>query len=74
MLHIDDIPTDQVFIRNQKLDVLESLLHLGDLGGFEANTIARVCSAWVKFSELIPLLTNQSVSLKIRGQVYSSFI
>ena len=36
--------------------------------------IARVRSAWGKFCELLPLLTNQAIPLKSRGKVYNSCI
>ena len=63
---------------DQKLDVVESFVYFGDEispnGGCEVSTIAKIRSAWGKFCELLPLLTNQAIPLKSRGKVYNSCI
>ena len=47
---------------------------IGDSGGcFDAIT-ARIKSAWKKFRELLPILTNKSISFKSRGRVFQSAI
>ena len=43
-------------------------------GGCEVSNIATIRSAWVKLYELLPLLTNQAISLKSRSKVYNSCI
>ena len=63
---------------DQKLDALEFFVYLGDgiflNGCCEVSTIARIHSAWGKFSELLPLITNQVISLNSRDKVYNSCI
>ena len=49
-------------------------LNGGGGGGCEVSSIARICSAWGKFCELLSLLTNQAIPLKSRGKVYNSYI
>ena len=67
---IDGRPVEHVSLGDQKLDVVESFVYLGDgialNGGCEISIIARIRSAWGKFRELIPLLTNQAITLKYR--------
>ena len=47
---------------------------IGDNGGcFDAIT-ARVKSAWNKFRELLPILTDKSISLPCRGRVFTSAV
>ena len=71
-------PVEHISFGDQKLEVLEFFVYLGDgispNGGCEVSTIARICSAWGNFRELLPLLTNQAIPLKIRGKVYNSCI
>ena len=70
---IDGRPVGHVSVRDQKLEVVESFVYLGDgispNGVCEVSTIARIRSAWEKFRELLPLLTNQAIPLKSRGKV-----
>ena len=70
---IDGGPTEHVSLGDQKLEVVESFVYLGDgispNGGCEVSTIARTRSAWGMFRELLPLLTNQAIPLKSRGKV-----
>ena len=74
----DGRPVEHVSRGDQKFEVVESFVYLGDgispNGGCEVSTIARICSAWGKFCELLPLLTNQAIPLKSRGKVYNSCI
>ena len=75
---IDGKPVKHVSLRDKKLDALESFLYLGDRispnGGREVSTITRICFAWGKFCELLPLLKNLAIPLKRRGKVYNSCI
>ena len=67
-----------MLLGDQKLDVVEFFVYLGDEifpnGGCEISTISRIRSAWGKLSELLPLLTTQAISLKSRDKVYNSCI
>ena len=62
---IDSRPAEHVSLRDQKLDVAESFVYLGNgislIRSCKVSTIARICSAWGKFRELLPLLTNQAI-------------
>ena len=75
---IDSRLVELVSLGDQKLEVVESFVYLGDgispNGGCEVSTIARICSAWGKFHDLLPLSTNQAISLKSRGKVYYSCV
>ena len=75
---IDGRTVEHVSLGDQKLEVVESFVYLGDgispNGGCEVSTIARIRSAWGKFHELLPSLTNQAIHLKSRGKVYNSCI
>ena len=63
---------------DQKLDVVKPFVYLGDRispnGGCKVTTIARIRSTWGTFRQLLPLLTNQAISLKSKGKVYNSCI
>ena len=77
--HIAGTPVEHVSLGDEKLEVVEYFLYLGDgispnIPKCEVRTIARICSTWGKFCELLPLLTNQAIRLKIRGKVYNSCI
>ena len=71
-------PVEHVSLGDKKLGAVESFVCLGNgisqNGGCEVSTIARICSTWRKFCELLPLLTNQEIPLKSRGKVYNSCI
>lgn len=60
-------PTN-VFVGNERLEVVESFCYLGDVmgqaGGCYDAITARIRSAWKKFRELLPLLTNRGISLR----------
>ena len=47
---------------------------VGEGGGAEDASRARVRSAWAKFRELAPILTSRGASLKIKGKVYRACV
>ena len=59
---IDGRPVEHVSLVDQKSDLTEFFVCLGDgisqNGDCEVSNIVRICSAWGKFHELLPLLTN----------------
>jgi hypothetical protein len=61
-----------------KLDCVDRFCYLGDVigdgGGVEEATRARVRCAWGKFMELAPILTARRVSLKLKGKMYRSCV
>ena len=65
-------------IRNDKFEVLDSFCYLGDSIGqsessFQAN-IDRVRAAWKNFHSLLPVLTYNGISLKVRGYACNAWI
>ena len=68
----------EVIIENDKFGVVDSFRYLGDSisqsgSCFEATTdIVRV--AWINFHSLLPVLTNNGISLKVKGHAYNACI
>ena len=66
---IDGRPVEHVSFKDQKLVVVESIVYLGEKvslnGGCDISIIARICSTWEKFRELLTLLTNQAIAFRI---------
>jgi hypothetical protein len=64
----------EIQLGNDRLEVVGSFCYLGDMigqsGGSSDAVSARVRSAWAKFRELLPILTNRGIALKTRGHVY----
>ena len=68
----------EVIIGIDKLEVVDSFHYLdysiSQSGGcFEATT-GRVRAAWKNYHNLLPILTNSGISLKVRGHAYSACI
>jgi hypothetical protein len=61
-----------------KLDCVDKYCYLGDVigdgGGVEEATRARVRCAWGKFMELAPILTARRVSLQLKGKIFRSCV
>src|SRR5580698_10232257 len=61
-----------------RLDCVDRFCFLGDVlgdgGGVEEATRARVRCAWGKFMELAPILTARRASLKLKGKMYRSCV
>jgi len=61
-----------------KLELVDKFSYLGDMlsvnGDADAAVEARIRIGWNKFKHLVPLLTNNDVSLIIRGRLYSSCV
>ena len=47
---------------------------IGDNGSCFDATTSRIKSAWKKFRELLPILTNRGISSKTRGCIFSSAV
>ena len=75
---IDEREVSEVEVGNEKLEVVPEFCYLGDMlsagGGCELAAITRCKSAWGKFRQLLPLLTNRHLPLLTRGKVYSSCV
>ena len=57
---------------DQQLECVDKFWYLGDMigagGGAGESSRARVSSAWAKFRELAPILTNRGASLKVKSE------
>ena len=75
---IDGRPQNQVLVGPDKLEMVASFCHLGDMlsagRGCEIAVTTRVKTAWKKLRELLPVLTSRHLSYKTRGHVYSSCV
>ena len=68
----------EVQMGNDKLEVVTDFCYLGDMisagKGCKLSSITRCKSAWSKFHQLLPLLTNPHLLFKTRGQIYNTYI
>ena len=75
---IDGRPILHVSVDGHQLDTVDTFCYLGDTicagGGCTASIITRCRSAWGKFRELLPILTNKSISPKTRGRIYTACV
>jgi len=60
------------------LELVDMFCYVGDMlsvdGDADAAVEARVCNGWNKFRQLVPLLTNQDISLLMRRKLYTSCV
>jgi len=58
---------------NANLELVDKLCYLGDMlsveGDADAAVETRIRIRWIKFRQLVPLLTNKNISLTVRGIV-----
>jgi len=63
---------------NANLELVDKFCYLGDMlsvdGDADAAVETRIRIGWNKFRQLVPLLTNKDISLKVRGRLYSSCV
>ena len=75
---IDGRPLQHLTVEGQQLEAVDSFCYLGDAvsatGGPMASITIRCRSAWSKFRELLPLLSNRAISLHTRGRIYVSCV
>ena len=68
-------PCDSITLGGHTLEVVDTFCYLGDTvsagGGCKHGTIARARSAWGKFRELLPLLTNRYINFKTRKKIFN---
>jgi len=57
---------------------MEKFCYVGDMlsvdGDADGAVENRIRIGWNKFRQLVPLLTNKDLSLKVRGRLYSSCV
>ena len=65
-------------VDDETVEAVPEFCYLGDMlsagGGCELAAITRCKSAWGKFRQLLPLLTNRNLPLLTRGRVYSTCV
>jgi hypothetical protein len=75
---VDGRPQTEVAIGEEKLEVVSDFCYLGDTlssgGGCELAAITRCKSAWKKFRELLPILTNKHLPATTRGRTYTACV
>jgi len=63
---------------NANLELVDKFCYLGDMwsvdGDADAAVENRIRIGWIKFRQLVPLLTNKDISLKVRGRLFSSCV
>lgn len=69
---------DKVECGEESLEVVRTFCYLGDTVGQTGGCLdainSRIQSSWKAFRSLLPILTNRSINLKIRGHVFNSCI
>ena len=75
---IDGRLVKEVQVDDEKVEAVPEFCYLGDMlsagGGCELAAVTRCKSAWGKFRQLLPLLTNRNLPLLTRGRVYSTCV
>jgi len=60
------------------LELVDKFCNLGDMSSVDGDADAavenRIRTGWNKFRQLVPLLTNKDISLKVRGRLYGSCV
>ena len=60
------------------LEMVQQFCYLGDMfgagGGSEEAVRCRIRCAWCKFNELAPMLTKRGLSLKMKGNLYNTYM
>ena len=75
---IDGRLVKEVQVDDETVEAVPEFCYLGDMlsagGGCELAAFTRCKSAWGKFRQLLPLLTNRNLPLLTRGRVYSTCV
>jgi len=63
---------------NANLELVDKFCYLGDMLSLDGDADVAVENTiqigWNKFRQLVPLLTNKDISLKVRGTFYSTCV
>ena len=69
---------NEINIGNDTFEVVSSFKYLGDTighcGGCSDAVSTRIISAWKAFRELLPILTNRGIQLKLRGNIFNACV
>jgi hypothetical protein len=75
---IDMRPFQVVKVDEDSLDVVDAFCYLGDMlsagGGSELSSCVRIKTAWGKFRQLLPILSNHNLPYATRGKIYNSCV
>jgi hypothetical protein len=75
---IDSRTVTEIALNDDLLDVVAKFCYLGDMvsqgGGCLESVTTRICCAWKKFRELLPLLTSHFLSLPSKGKMFAIYI
>ena len=73
-----EVRQENIVLAGESFECVEDFCYLGDVicagGGAGASSVARVRSGWMKFRELLPLLTMRGLSLRQKGRLYASCV
>ena len=69
---------EKISIGSDSFEVVSTFKYLGDTighcGGSSDAVSTRIISAWKAFRELLPILTNRGIKLKLRGNVFNACV
>ena len=67
-----------ISVDGDNLEVVDRFSYLGDVisteGGAQEAVTSRIRSAWKKFKEVSNVICGRSISLKVRGTLYKSYV
>ena len=69
---------ESIVLAGETFECVEEFSYLGDVisagGGAKGSAVSRVRKGWMKFRELLPLLTMRGFSLKQKGRLYATCV
>ena len=74
----DSLNSTQVHVGEDTFEAVPTFQYVGDVIGESCGcvdaTCARITAAWKSFRQLLPIITNRGISLRNRGNIFSSCI
>ena len=69
---------EDLMVDGETYECVKSFCYLGDTldgdDGADLAATARIRNGWIKFRELLPILTSRAPPLEMKGQVYASCV
>ena len=69
---------NMISLDGDNIEVVDRFSYLGDVvsteGGAQEAVTSRIRSAWKKFKEVSNVICGRSISLKVRGTLYKSYV